>query len=310
MLLLDDQGRLFGKVSVIDAGIVLFLLCLGPGWHYAYRSLCTWDPVIVSVGPPRLSIDQGGVITIYGKNFQRYSTVKLEKLQLTEVRYYPPDRLEARVPPRTAPGRYSVSVTNPAGSVAVQENAVTLIAEPRVTSVSPHQFKAVKGGRIAISGKNLYPPCSVRLGSQELKDVESVSLQSLVVRIAPGEIPTGKHNLSVTNAYGVTTVPPTAIESMGGFVVGILMELDDKQLESLAAPNVYRKVRDDEKSTAVGLFLLPRDPKGVGVIVQLRKFYIGSSVTLSVKGLTLHGTVVSQTVPPGDFNPEAPRHHD
>jgi len=39
MKIIDDKGRLFGKINLIDFLIILFLLCLTPAFYFAYKIL-------------------------------------------------------------------------------------------------------------------------------------------------------------------------------------------------------------------------------------------------------------------------------
>ena len=37
MKLIDEKGRLFGKINVIDFAVILFLLCLTPMFYFGYK---------------------------------------------------------------------------------------------------------------------------------------------------------------------------------------------------------------------------------------------------------------------------------
>ena len=44
MRIIDDKGRIFGKVNIIDFFVLLFLICLLPGGFFAYK-IMTKEPV-------------------------------------------------------------------------------------------------------------------------------------------------------------------------------------------------------------------------------------------------------------------------
>ena len=37
MRIIDDKGRLFGKINIIDALVILFVLCLMPMFYFGYK---------------------------------------------------------------------------------------------------------------------------------------------------------------------------------------------------------------------------------------------------------------------------------
>jgi hypothetical protein len=74
MPLIDDRGRLFGRVNVIDAAIVAFLLVLMPIVYTASRLFRVPKPEIERVEPATQLAGPGRRIRVLGRNLRPYLT--------------------------------------------------------------------------------------------------------------------------------------------------------------------------------------------------------------------------------------------
>ena len=74
MPLLDDRGRLFGRVNVIDAAMVAFLLILMPIVYTAARLFRMPKPEIERVEPATQLAGAGRRIRVIGRNLRPYLT--------------------------------------------------------------------------------------------------------------------------------------------------------------------------------------------------------------------------------------------
>ncbi len=256
MAILDKKGRLFGRVSLVDALILCSLLSLVPVGLYAFRMLTTWDPLIDSVAPPVMNAEKGGVLIIYGKNFRKDSRVFLGNKTLSKTTYLPPDRLEAILPPQKEWGRYDIGVANPTGQTAILKNSFGLVVKPRIARISPTRFKAREGALIRIQGENFDSSCSVGIEHPKMKEVEFVSPEQLLVRVAPREVMPGTHTVSVTNIHGLTASQENVLEAQGCYVITILATLP---------------LHDAEKLTTVWKNLDTWDGKEVRILNILQK---------------------------------------
>lgn len=72
MRFLDDRGRLFGYVNVLDGAVVLFLLSLLPFAGVAYRALRTSAATINSVDPTAVVVGQPARLRLTGADFKPY----------------------------------------------------------------------------------------------------------------------------------------------------------------------------------------------------------------------------------------------
>jgi hypothetical protein len=55
MALIDDQGRLFGRMNIVDAAVVLAVGCLLPLMYGAYLLFRPYTPILVAIEPPQVT---------------------------------------------------------------------------------------------------------------------------------------------------------------------------------------------------------------------------------------------------------------
>jgi len=77
MPFIDDRGRLFGKVNLIDAAVGIFLLVLIPLGYSAYLLFRDPVPTIVSVEPAQIVEYQPATIRIQGQDLRPYLRARL-----------------------------------------------------------------------------------------------------------------------------------------------------------------------------------------------------------------------------------------
>jgi hypothetical protein len=72
MALIDDRGRLFGKINLIDALVGLLFLLLIPLAYGAFLLFRVPTPSITSLEPATLVLHQGGAVRLTGQNFRPF----------------------------------------------------------------------------------------------------------------------------------------------------------------------------------------------------------------------------------------------
>jgi len=55
MKIIDEKGRLFGKINVIDFLVILFLFCLVPMFYFGYK-IFTKEPIVIPPEPEKEAI--------------------------------------------------------------------------------------------------------------------------------------------------------------------------------------------------------------------------------------------------------------
>src|SRR5438094_814710 len=147
MALLDDEGRLFGRINLIDVAAAL-LVCLLVALAYAsWRLFRTPLPVIQSISPSAVLPRQPGqTIELHGHDLRPFLLVDIGTARALYL-FESPDRARVQLPPLD-PGTYDVSVYD-SKEIARIPSAVTVkaptFAEIRVRFVTrPEILQAVR----------------------------------------------------------------------------------------------------------------------------------------------------------------------
>ena len=74
MPLIDNRGRLFGRLNIIDAALVAFVLVLVPVGYTASRLFRVPRPEIASVEPVAQAVGSSWRVRVQGRNFRPYLT--------------------------------------------------------------------------------------------------------------------------------------------------------------------------------------------------------------------------------------------
>lgn len=97
-------------------GVLAGLSCQPAGWGGSAGGRSSGGPVLTRITPERAVSLGGGVVSIYGENFQPEITVRIAGQSATEVTVWSGSLVTARVPRNLgALGRVAVAVTNPDG---------------------------------------------------------------------------------------------------------------------------------------------------------------------------------------------------
>ena len=81
MALVDEQGRLFGRVNLLDAILAVVLLGLVPLAYGAYVLFRTPEPRLTAVDPPSLIVGPDLRVSVKGENFRPYMRVSFNSVQ-------------------------------------------------------------------------------------------------------------------------------------------------------------------------------------------------------------------------------------
>ena len=199
---LDAQGRVFGKVSLVDLVIVCMMISLSPAIYYLYGSVFgKWRMTIVSVSPSHVTAGIERQLTILGYGFDPKSTVQLGQhppLEPKFVSFINESRLVVDIPIDLEPGWHHVYVRNGRGRLVVQEEAFQIIWVPEMTRVVLTKFEGGTQVILDIFGRYFEERCEVRLG---LVSLESTHVDSTHLRVETS-IGSGRSDLRVINPTG------------------------------------------------------------------------------------------------------------
>lgn len=110
MTLVDRQGRLFGRMSLIDLGVVAVLVSLTPLGYYVFRSVTTVE--VTRIEPAITSNELPIRLAIFGRNFNRSSRVRVSGQPMEPVWFISHRWLEVTLPQGWLAGAHPVAVTN------------------------------------------------------------------------------------------------------------------------------------------------------------------------------------------------------
>ena len=107
MAIVDEQGRLFGRLNLLDAVLLVLLLGLVPLGYAAYLLFREQPPRLVAIDPARVEVSDETRLIIKGENLRPYMRVSAGSYQALEFLFKSPT--EAEVPFRNLPvGEYDI----------------------------------------------------------------------------------------------------------------------------------------------------------------------------------------------------------
>ncbi|MBI4407601.1 MAG: S8 family serine peptidase [Candidatus Kerfeldbacteria bacterium] len=161
-------------------------------------------PTISKVTAKKLDNNRAQTITIRGTNFQLVgeTTVKLRKLELSDVVVYSRTKITATVPAGLTPRSYSLKVIRPDGRKATKSKAVQVTTgEIFIDSLSTTIASNNSDRELTVSGGHFNAGVSVFFGTTEMTEVTRNGSSSLTVTIPEGFAP-GNYKIKLTNPDG------------------------------------------------------------------------------------------------------------
>lgn len=226
MTLIDERGRLFGRVNLIDAGVGLLIVVIGAGVFVGYRLLrLPVAPVVLKVEP---DVQRGGGtnmrISLRGRNFLPYMRVFVQRtgesakalkkldpnssgldqfvlMNYSRGRFFAesPQVAELWLPDGLGAGSYDLVFYNETQLVAVKEAAFKLTDPPPPPPPPPSAPRAsirAYGAFIAVDRANpprLVPGVRLPTGEAEpwaeILEVQPPRPETALVRTPAGDFP-------------------------------------------------------------------------------------------------------------------------
>ena len=126
MRLIDERGRFFGKLNVIDALVISFVIVLIPIAYGAYALFRTPTATIVSIEPATVTRAVGATLTVRGENLRPYLRARVGTLFVPFL-IETPSNGEVRLTD-LPPGTYDFALFDEAQQVAIKPGALTILA--------------------------------------------------------------------------------------------------------------------------------------------------------------------------------------
>ncbi len=130
MPLIDDQGRLFGKVNLIDALVVLFVLGVIPLVYGAFLLFKTPVPVIDSLTPAQVVEKTEVAIRVEGHDLRPFLFARIGDREARGFLVQTPRIGEIKLPLDMEPGTYDVALFDQAQELTRKAGAITILRTP------------------------------------------------------------------------------------------------------------------------------------------------------------------------------------
>lgn len=126
MAIVDDRGRLLGKVNIIDAVVVVVVLMLIPLAYGAYLLFRT--PAVHITGVEPASVTQGASeVTLHGEHLRPYLHAAVGGQEATYL-FQSPSAAVLKLPPMLGTGTHEVVLSDEGQTVAMLSQALTVKA--------------------------------------------------------------------------------------------------------------------------------------------------------------------------------------
>jgi hypothetical protein len=168
MPLIDDRGRVFGRINLIDLALLVFALLLVPLGYGAYLLFRTPPPRIVRVTPNPLPFSKGEQrVRITGEHLRPFLRAQIGRTDAKNFLIESPTAAEV-VFNELPPGNYDIALFDPSEEIARLSDGVRIAPPPQ----PPVQFV----GRVTGAAASLERGVSLGSGGKTLE----------ILQITPG----------------------------------------------------------------------------------------------------------------------------
>lgn len=130
MPLIDDRGRVFGKINLIDFALLVFALMLVPLGYGAYLLFRTPAPQLLGVTPNPLPFTKGEQrVRIKGEHLRPFLRAQIGQKDARNFLIESPTSAEI-VFNELPPGTYDLALFDPSEQIASLPNALTITPQP------------------------------------------------------------------------------------------------------------------------------------------------------------------------------------
>ena len=157
MTVIDENGRIFGKVNLIDLLVVSALVGLIPLIYGAFLLFRTPDPQLQSVTPSQLVLEETRSIRIIGANLRTNLRVRIGTANTEAFLVESQTAAEVRLPEVLLPGTYDVVLLDQGIELGRLPDALSIEAlqQPNIDSLAPNLVLTGEPETLQITGKNL-----------------------------------------------------------------------------------------------------------------------------------------------------------
>lgn len=259
MRLIDEQGRLLGRVNLIDgAAIFLGLFSAALFLHFSAGNLLRHTILTLESATPKVfvpGVDQ--LLAIRGAAFKANLQIKIDGQPPPSMFFMDEAWVNVHLPDDLGPGDHQVTARNPGGRMVAKEAMFQIRWEPVVNTFAWQEWGEMNHAIYRITGKYLQPGCAITVNGAPVLQSSSLSSQELLITVlaVSNEVLT---ELSIQNPSG------------GGIVLKgeeLLRRMDPNWVIPGAAPTILRVIPNPIQSRQeTGVLILGQDFKRGGAV--------------------------------------------
>ena len=136
MPLIDDDGRLFGRVNLFDALVALVVLAMIPLAYAAYLLFRTPPARLLAVEPKTITQGPNLRLQIWGVNLRPFMRISLNDVQARTFLIESTKGAEADLPDNLVPGTYDVALYDYAQELSRLPKALTVLPNAPAPSLT------------------------------------------------------------------------------------------------------------------------------------------------------------------------------
>jgi len=226
--LIDRQGRLLGKLHLLDFAAGVLLIGLFPLILFALHN---WSGLrelkIYEVSPKKVMAGTVETVAVRGSGFDRAMTAQLGSFPFQEVVFLNNARVDVTIPKGIPEGIYQLGLRNSRGRLVVQKEAFEVLWKPSIEGWLPIQVTNLNGSK-AVLEKAVLAPKLKSIPARAIVVLRYSELDSLALkRLAPGYLELGQRD---SNAARTVTIlecqEPHGKQANGTALVQTLLPID------------------------------------------------------------------------------------
>ncbi len=202
MRVIDEQGRLLGRVNLLDgAAIFLGLFSAVLLLHFSYHNFLRHTMLTLEEATPKVfvpGVDRS--LAIQGNGFKEGLQIKIDG-QFISVRGVNEARVDVQLPDDLTPGYHQVQARNPGGRMVSREDLFRIRWEPVVETITLKGRERLDEKVYRITGKYFDPSCVIRVDGAPVLRPSSLNPQEVLITV-PAASPEVWTELSIQNPSG------------------------------------------------------------------------------------------------------------
>ena len=148
MPVIDDRGRLFGKLNLIDAIVMVVAMGLIPLSYGAFMLFREQPPIITSIQPMQVTQGQPKTLLLTGEGFRPFLVARLGDFESSGFLVESPTIAEVKVPDIPA-GNYDFVLYDQARELVRMPGAITVVSSSApITAIATVRVRFIAGQEV------------------------------------------------------------------------------------------------------------------------------------------------------------------